>query len=104
MFSLRLATTAQLGEALGRRAPVQGLSRTAIQLGGDRIELYLRERGEITALGEILPQQPVGVLAAPALPRTVRIAEVHRRSAIDGERVCSVAARRASSVPCFPFL
>src|ERR1700751_1597318 len=52
-------------------------TRTAVEAVGDAIEFVLAVDREVSALRQILPQQPVGVLAGTALPWTVRIAEVH---------------------------
>src|SRR6202140_5700058 len=52
-------------------------TRRAVEAGGDGIEFVLAVNREVSALWQVLPQQPVGVLAGTALPRAVRIAEVH---------------------------
>lgn len=52
-------------------------ARSVVQAVGDRIEFALVVDREVGALGQILPQQPVGVLASISSPRAVRIAEVH---------------------------
>src|SRR6202049_4745744 len=54
-----------------------GSARSAVGAVGDGIEFVLTVNREVSTLGQILPQQPVGVLAGTALPWTVRIAEVH---------------------------
>src|SRR5687767_10090566 len=61
---------------LRRCHPVQGLSRSPVELGGDLIELFLGEGGDAGALREVLAQQPVGVLVGAALPGTLGVAEV----------------------------
>jgi hypothetical protein len=38
------------------------LSRAAIELGGDRIQGCLVELAQVGALGQVLAEQPVGVL------------------------------------------
>ena len=38
---------------------------------------------QVGASGEVLAQQPVGVLVGPALPRALRIAEVDRQAGLD---------------------
>ena len=43
---------------------------------GDAVEVILAEGAQVGALGQVLAQQPVGVLAGAALPRTVGVAEV----------------------------
>lgn len=59
-----------------RALPSEALTRTGIKLPGDGIKLDLSETGEVCSLGEILPEQAVGVLFEAALPRTVRVGEV----------------------------
>src|SRR5258707_12640095 len=54
-----------------------GSARSAVEAVGDGIEFVLTEDRDVSTLRQILPQQPVGVLAGTALPWTVRIAEVH---------------------------
>ena len=48
----------------------------AVQLCGDSLKFLLRVQGQVDTLGEVLPEKPVGVLVAAALPRGVGIAEV----------------------------
>ena len=50
--------------------------RTGIKFPSDGIKLDLSETGEVCSLGEILPEQAVGVLVYAALPRPVRVGEV----------------------------
>src|SRR4051794_40735040 len=38
---------------------------------------------QVSALREVLPQQPIGILVRAALPRAVRIAEVDLHASID---------------------
>src|SRR5688572_26160238 len=42
-------------------------------------------QAQVGGTGEVLPQETVGVLAGPALPRTVGIAEVDHHVRIGGE-------------------
>jgi hypothetical protein len=44
--------------------------------GGDGGEVVGAVPGEVGAFGEVLAQQPVGVLVGGALPRALRVAEV----------------------------
>ena len=60
----------------GRTLPVEALVRASVELPGDGIEIGLGESRQVGALGEILPQQSVGVLVDTPLPRAVRIGEV----------------------------
>src|ERR1700740_3450602 len=52
-------------------------TRSAVEAVGDGIELVLAVDREVSAFWQVLTHQPVGVLAGAALPRAVRIAEVH---------------------------
>src|SRR4030095_14104441 len=66
----------QRGELFGWGAPAECLAGSAVELVGDRVQLGLADGVEVDlALGEVLTQQPVGVLVRPALPGTVRVAE-----------------------------
>ena len=59
-----------------RALPSEALTRTGKKLPGDGIKLDLSETGEVCSLGEIVPEQAVGVLVDAALTRTVRVGEV----------------------------
>ena len=63
-------------EEFGRASEVEALARSCIELPGNGIEFGLSESGKVCALGEILPEQAVGVLVDAALPGAVRIGEV----------------------------
>ena len=58
----------ELGELLGWFHPVEGLSRAPVELCGDGVEVFLAVPGEWCAFGEVLAEQPVGVLVRAALP------------------------------------
>lgn len=60
-----------------RRVEAMDRARPVVELVGNRIELRLAVDRQIVALGKVLPDQPIDVLAAAALPRAVRVAEVH---------------------------
>src|SRR5450756_2168822 len=45
--------------------PVTGLSGSAVELQGDGVEVVLGVLGQVGALGEVLAQEPVGVLVVP---------------------------------------
>ena len=64
-------------EELEWRIKCMGSARSAAGAVGDGIEFVLTVDREVSALRQLLPQQPVGVLAGTALPWTVGIAEVH---------------------------
>src|SRR5829696_1824534 len=73
----------ELVQSLGRGSPAQGLSRPAVE--GDRHsgELLGAVHAEVSALREVLAQQPVGVLVRPTLPGAVGIAEIDRLAQTD---------------------
>src|SRR3954471_8112173 len=70
----------ELVQSLGRCSPAQGLSRPAVE--GDRhgCKVLGAVHAEVSALREVLPQQPVGVLVRATLPGAVGIAEVDRHA------------------------
>jgi hypothetical protein len=59
--------------------------RPVVEFGGDPVEVFGAVCGEITALGEVLLQQAVGVLICGALPGCVRVAEVDVDISVDGD-------------------
>ncbi len=61
---------------LGRAFEAEGFSRTGVQLPGNGIEFLLREATQISSLGEVLPEQAVGVFVDATLPWAVRIGKV----------------------------
>src|SRR5215203_4265026 len=73
----------ELVQSLGRGSPAQGLSRPAVE--GDRhgCKVLGAVRAEVSALREVLAQQPVGVLVRAALPGAVRVAEVDLKTSVD---------------------
>ena len=64
------------GKQLSGTPEAQRLACSGIQFPGDRIEDCLGELAQITALGQVLPQQTVGILVDAALPGAVLIGEV----------------------------
>ena len=70
-------------KCLCRRPPAQRLARPRVERRGNRRERVPAVRAQVGALREVLPQQPVGVLVRAALPRAVRIAEVHPHARVD---------------------
>src|SRR5665213_146486 len=73
------------------------LARSPIKLSRDLVQALLRVDTEVGALGEVLAQQPVGVLVGAALPRTLRIAEVDRH--IGRQRKALVLRHLLAAVP-----
>src|SRR5450830_2153858 len=56
---------------------LQGLTRPFVELTRHLIQISLRVHRQVGSLRKVLSQQTVGVLVRPALPRTLRIAEVN---------------------------
>src|SRR5215210_5946016 len=54
----------------------EGLARSAVELQRDQVEVVLAVHRKVTLPGQVLPQEPVGVLGGGALPGTLGIAEV----------------------------
>ncbi len=65
----------------GRVEPMDG-SRAGVEQVGNGIELLLAVRGQVRALGQVLADQSVGVLAGAALPGAVRVTEVHHHTRV----------------------
>ena len=59
------------------RGEVETLSRARIETMGNGIQLALRVARQVGALGQVLAQQPIGVLVGAPLPRAVRIGKEH---------------------------
>jgi hypothetical protein len=68
------------------RAKAEAKSGAMVELEGEGGALALGERGERGALGQILPEQPVGVFISPAFPSVVRRGEVDRGAQAPLER------------------
>src|SRR5271154_1058496 len=64
------------GEDFERRVECMCGTRPAVETIGHGVEVILTVDREVSALGQILAQQAVGVLAGTALPGAVRVAEV----------------------------
>src|SRR4051812_17376169 len=87
-------------EGLSGRSPSERLARSAVESGGHSCEVVRIVPAQVGALREVLPQEPVGVLVRPALPRGVRVAEVDVRalpSPTLGPKSGSAAAAPAGS-------
>src|SRR3990167_7096244 len=65
------------GEQFRGTLEAQRLAWSGVQFPGNRIQLFLGEATQVAALGQVLPQQAVGVLVDAALPGAVWISEVH---------------------------
>ena len=75
-----------LVEGFGWCAPSECLAWQAVERGGDRSEVGGVPAGEVGALREVLPHEPVGVLVRAALPWAVRVGEEHGDAGLDRER------------------
>ena len=83
----------QLVKCLGGGSPAQGLARPGIKRRGHGREGVRAVRAQVSALREVLPQQPIGILVRAALPWAVRIAEVDLHASIDPQlRVLAISA------------
>jgi colicin import membrane protein len=85
---------------LNGRGPSEGFARPVVDLVGDGVELFLAVARQVRALGQVLPHQAVGVFVGAALPRAVRIAEIHGNAralaqlAVAGHLLASVISQR----------
>lgn len=69
------------------RLPIKGLSGPAVELVADALKIVRRVDSEVRALGELVAEQPVGVLIAWSLPGAPRVAEEHRHADCIRDRV-----------------
>ena len=80
------------------------LARAAVERVGDGGQVVGAVAREVGALGEVLPEQPVGVLVGAALPGALRVAEVHLQAEVDlqpgvlGQLGALVPGQRAAQV------
>lgn len=74
-----------LRKHLQRRTEFMRRARSAVEAVGDGIQVRLGVHRQVSALGQILAQQSVGVLAGATLPGAVRITEVHSHTGAGGE-------------------
>ena len=65
---------------MSRGEPAEALSRSIVDEIDDLLQLLVRDREEIAALGEEETNDPVHVLVCASLPWGVRLREVNRRS------------------------
>ena len=64
-------------EQFGGAFEAEGFSWTGVQLPGNGIEFLLSEVTQVSSLGEVLPEQAVGVFIDATLPGAVRIGKVN---------------------------
>jgi hypothetical protein len=55
---------------------LQGLSWALVWLACDSAEFGLAKSGYISAFGEVLPEEAIGVSVAPTLPRRLRVTKI----------------------------
>ena len=60
-------------------AVVEALARPVVESVERIVNFVLRDLSQIGGLGKVLAQQAIGVLVEPALPRVIRVCEVHIR-------------------------
>ena len=74
-----------LVESFSGSPPAKRLAWASVQRKRDSVQGFTAMPMKIGAFGEVLAQEPVGVLVRSALPRAVRIAEVDRQPGIEME-------------------
>jgi hypothetical protein len=84
-------------EHLSWRLVAQGLPRTLVQFSRNGIQAGLRVAGDVQPLGQVLSEQPIGVLVGAALPRALRITEVHLD--VRGQREAFMGCQLLAAVP-----
>jgi hypothetical protein len=72
-------------KCFGWRSPIECLAWPAIECRGNGFQVRGSVLAEIGSLGEVLPEQAVGVLISAALPRTSRVAEIDCEPDVDAE-------------------
>src|SRR4051794_18685682 len=89
---------------LGGGSPSERLAGPAVERVGDGGKVVGAVSREVGALGEVLPEQAVGVLVGAALPGALRVAEVHLQARVDlqlgvlGQLGALVPGQRAAQV------
>jgi len=89
---------------LSRSSEVECLARSFIESPGYRIELALWVCRDVDPLGDVLPQQAIGVLVGPALPRVLshkrltRRPRARSRKSVAWWRSAPTARRRCATV------
>src|SRR5215212_3104683 len=87
----------ELVEASGGCEPSEGTTGALVELAGDVIEPLPVDPGEVDGAGEVLAQQPIGVLVGAPLPGAAGVTEVHGDAAGGGEAL--VRGHFAALVP-----
>ena len=54
------------------------LTRSVVELPGDGVKVILGEPGQVSAFGQVLPQESIGVLVAATLPGAMRVGKENR--------------------------
>src|SRR5450759_4972212 len=76
---------------------LQGLTWPFIELTCHFVQIGLRVHRQVGALRKVLPQQAIGVLVRPALPRALRIAKINVD--VSRQRKATMIRKFLSSVP-----
>ena len=74
------------------------LARPGVQRERDGVATVLSEIAHAHSLGQVLPDEPIGVFVGPSLPRMVRRREVDRHSR--GSLNCLVVVKLGAVVSC----
>jgi hypothetical protein len=82
----------EVRDLFGGRGEREAFAGSVVELVGDPVEFGVGDGGEVGGFGEVLAQQPVGVLVGGALPRSVRVAEV------DVDEITSLALAASEDV------
>ena len=75
----------ELSEDLVRRHKVEDFSWSVIEAFGDDVEVILAVSGKVGSLGEVLPDEAVGIFVAAALPGAIGIGEEDLNSGVVGQ-------------------
>jgi hypothetical protein len=70
-------TTESALDDFGWRTVAEAFARSIIQVIDDHGKMFVTDLREVSALGEVSTQQPVGIFVEPALPSAVRVGEEH---------------------------
>ena len=85
----------------GRRPIAECPAGPGVALARNRIQLRLGVAGEVSPLRQVLAQQTIGVLVRPALPRTVRVAEIDLHAG--GDRDGAMGRQFQTAIPGQPW-
>src|SRR5665213_546915 len=72
-----------LVQCFSRSLPIECLPRTGVERCGDGFNFVATPPGQVSALGEVLAQEPIRVLVGSSLPRAMRVGEVDGEAGVD---------------------